>query len=379
MSEAIEALRANHLHKGMRSQTRVYESLLKLAREFHNAQMARMQGEFSNSAQGLERQQSEIDKLIEIQKALIAETKALPRQMGQEGVDWAERGKFEKVLNPQKDLLRRASNYRAILEEVFENLVLIGIDPVSPLKGAETAMGKAASNLDHLRASAALTEETDSLTNLEKAREELSKALAKMMKSAGLQQAMQAMSALEKMILEQKKLNEGTKNLNKEASEKKGMTDPMLGTLRQLVNQQVALRNGAMTMKDYLKAMGKAGDMMGQSAKRLGNKQMGQQTQQLQSQILELLTQMLVSLQAQANAMGQGTGVPGPSGTGAQGGDVTEPILRPVPEGLDDRWANLPPRMKQELLEAWTERFAPEFRELIALYYKRLSAEESLR
>jgi hypothetical protein len=32
--------------------------------------------------------------------------------------------------------------------------------------------------------------------------------------------------------------------------------------------------------------------------------------------------------------------------------------------------------VKQELLEAWTEKFSPEFRELIALYYKRLSGGE---
>lgn len=373
---AIEALRANHLHKGISFQSRVYESLLKMSKEFQKAQMAMLQGEFSNTAKGLELQESEIDKLIEIQKAIIAETERLPRQTGGEGVQWTERGKFEKVSQSQKDLLRRTSNYRAILEEVFGNLVLMGIDPMAPLKGAEQAMGKASGNLEKLTAAAALVEERNSLKNLEKARDELAKALAKMMSSANLQQAMQAMSAVEKMIQKQKKVNEGTSTLDKEASEKKAMTDPMLEALRQLVNQQVALRNTAVSMKDYLKAMVKTEEMMGQSAKRLKEKQTGQQTQQLQSQILELLAQMLVKLQAQANAAAQAMGLPGTSGTGAHGGSVTEPIFGPVPEGLDDRWANLPPRMKQELLEAWTEKFAPEFRELIALYYKRLSGEE---
>ncbi len=373
---AIEALRANHLHKGMNFQSQVYESLLKMSKEFQKAQMAMLQGEFSNTAQALELQESEIDKLIEIQKAVIAETERLPRQTGGEGVQWAERGKFEKVSQSQKDLLRRTSNYRAILEEVFGNLVLMGIDPVAPLKGAEQAMGKASGNLEKLTAAEALTEERNSLKNLEKARDELAKALAKMMSSANLQQAMQAMSAVEKMIQKQKKVNEGTSALDKKASGNKAMSDPMLEALRQLANQQVALSNTALSMKDYLKAMVKTGEMMGQSAKRLKAKQTGQQTQQLQSQILELLAQMLVKLQAQANAAAQTMGLPGTSGTGAHGGTVTEPILGPGPGGLDDQWAKLPPRMKQELLEAWTEKFAPEFRELIALYYKRLSGEE---
>jgi hypothetical protein len=108
----------------------------------------------------------------------------------------------------------------------------------------------------------------------------------------------------------------------------------------------------------------------------LKSKQTGQQTQQVQSQILELLMQMLVRLQAEVSAMAQAMGLTGTSGTGARGGIPTEPIFGPAPGRLDDRWANLPPRVKQELLEAWTEKFSPEFRELIALYYKRLSGGE---
>jgi len=369
--EAIESLRANHLHKGISRQTRVYESLLRLAQEFRNAQKARLQGEFANTAAGLEFRESEIDKLIEIQKGIIAETDRLPR----EKIEGAELGEFQKVSYSQKDLLRRTSNYRAILEEIFENLVLIGIDPVPPLKGAEKAMGQASGSLGKLKAETALAQEKDSLENLEKARDELAKALARMMASANLQQAMQGMSALEKMIQEQKKINEGTMNLDKKASEEKKMTDPMLELLRQLAGQQARLKDGAKAMRNYLKMMLKAGQMMGESEKLLRNKQTGRQTQQVQSQILELLTQMLVALQMDANAMAQAMGLPGSSGTGAHGGIVTEPIVRPVPESLEDRWSKLPPRMKQELLEAWTEKFSPEFRELIALYYKRLSGE----
>ncbi|NQT83064.1 hypothetical protein HQ563_08575, partial [bacterium] len=94
VNEAIEALRANHLHKGMRFQSRVYESLLKLAKEFEKARTARFQGEFSNAAQRFELQKPEIDKLIEIQKGIISQTEGLPRQADDSGVDWAERGKF---------------------------------------------------------------------------------------------------------------------------------------------------------------------------------------------------------------------------------------------------------------------------------------------
>jgi len=376
VSEAIESLRANHLHKGFHLQGRVYESLLKLAEEFQKAQMVNLQGEFTNAEQGLEFQQPEIDKLIEIQKGIISETESLPQETKGEAVEGREIGKFGKVSESQKELLRRTSNFRAIIEEIFENLVMVEIDPVTPLKGAEEAMGKATGSLEKLQAGGALGEEKDSLKKLEKAREELAKALARAMASSSLRQAMQGMSALEKMIVEQKKVNEGTISLDKEAADK-AMSDPMLETLRQLANRQAGLRDRAIAMRNYLKMMVKAGEMMGQSVQRLNDRQTGQDTQQLQSQILELLVQMLVRLRAEANAMAQAMGLPGTSGTGARGGVATEPIGRPVPNVLDDRWANLPPRMKQELLEAWTEKFSPEFRELIALYYKRLAGEDS--
>ncbi len=374
-SDAIDALRANHLHKGTGLQGRVYESLVKLAQEFDRVRKMRFQGEYSNAAQAFELQQPEIDKLIEFQKGIIKDTEELPGR-AEEGVDWAEVGKFEKVSQAEKTLLNRTSNYRAILQEVFERLSLVGVDPVTPLKGAEEAMAKAAGSLEELKAGEGLAQERDSLRNLEMARDELARALATMMSSAGLQQAMQAMSALDRMIQQQRKVNEGTKGLDERAGEESKLTDPMLETLRQLINDQAGLQQQAQSLKNYLKMMLKAGDMMGQSMQRLTEKQTGQPTQQLQSQILELLTQMRVTLQSQADAMAQAMGLPGASGTGAQGGIMTEPILRGVPQGMDDRWANLPPRMKQELLEAWTETFSPEFRDLIALYYKRLSGEE---
>jgi len=373
VNEAIESLRANHLNKGMSLQTQVYESLAKLAEEFQKQQTARLQGEFFNVSERLQLQQPEIDKLIEVQKTIIARTEKLPRETDEKTT---EVGELQEVSRSQMDLLRRTSNYRAILEEMFENLVLTEIDPVTPLKGAERAMGGATGNLEKRKTAAAVGEERESLKNLEKARDELAKALAKMMASANLQQAMQAMSAVEKMILEQKKVNDGTTELDKEATEKRTMSDPMLETLRQLINNQEGLRDRAMGLRNYLKMMLKAGEMMGESAGRLRNKQTGQQTRQVQSQILELLVQMLVKLQAEVSAMAQSMGLTGTSGTGARGGIPTEPILGPVPQGLDDRWANLPPRVKQELLEAWTEKFSPEFRDLIALYYKRLSGGE---
>jgi hypothetical protein len=379
VEEAIEALRANHLHKSMGLESRVYESLLKLAMEFQKAQMARFQGSFSNTAQGLQLQQPEIDKLIEIQKAIMAETERLPQETVGAAVEGPQLEQFARVSRSQTDLARRTSNFRAILEDVFENLVLIGIDPMTALWGAEEAMGNASVHLEKLKAGAALAKEQDSLENLQKARDELAKALARMMASANLQQSMQGMSALEMMILEQKKVNEGTSQLDEEAGEKKTMTDPMLETLRELVNRQLGLRDRAISMKDYIKMMVKAGEMMEQSARRLNDQHTGQQTQQLQSQILELLMQMLVTLQAQSNAMAQAIGIPGTSGTGAKGGIVTEPIMREVLGGLDDRWADLPPGRKQEMLEKWAEQFSPEFRELIALYFKRLSEEESRR
>jgi hypothetical protein len=372
--EAIESLRANHLNKGISEQSQVYESLLRLAQEFRDAQKARFQGEFTNTAASLQFRESEIDKLIELQKAVIDRTDQLPR----EKVEGGGLREFEAASDSQKDLLRRTTNYRQILEEIFERLVLIGIDPVPPLKGAEKAMGEASGSLEKLKPDTALGQEKESLANLEKARDELAKALARMMDSANLQQAMQSMSALEKMLQEQRKINDGTTNLDKEASEAKQMTDPMLELLRQLADQQTGLKDRAVAMRDYLKMMLKAGEMMGESATMLRNRQTGQPTQALQGQILELLMQMLVALQMQANQMAQAMGVYGTAGTGAHGGVVTEPIVRPVPESLDDRWSKLPPRVKQELLEAWTEKFSPEFRELIALYYKRLSGEGSL-
>ena len=367
--DAIESLRANHLHKGINNQTQAYESLMRLAQEFEQAQRLRLQGEFANTAEAVEPQESEIDKLIEIQKAIVAETKELPT----EKIEGGELQRFEKVSASEKDLLRRTSSFRAILEEIFENLVLIGIDPVTPLKGAEDAMAKASGSLEKLKAETALSEEAVCLQNLEKAREELAKALARMMAGANLQQAMQAMSALDKMIQEQRKVNEDTANLDKESNEKKEMTDPMLEALRQLADQQARLKDRANAMRNYLKMMMKAGEMMGESENNLRNRQTGQQTQQVQGQILELLMQMLVKLQMDASAAAKAMGLSGSSATGAHGGVVTEPILTRVPEALDDRWSKLPPRVKQELLEAWTEKFSPEFRELIALYYKRLS------
>lgn len=376
VNDAVDALRANHLHKGTSLQGRVYESLLKLAQEFEKARTARFQGEYTNAAQTFQLQQPEIDKLIELQRAIIQETERLPRQTDGEGVDWAEVGGFDAVSQSQKRLLGRTSNYRAILEEVFRRLSLIDIDPVTPLKSAEKAMAGAAGSVEKLKAGEGLVQERDSLKSLEEARDALAKALARMMSSAGLQQAMQAMSALDRMIQDQTKVNEGTEGLDQQAAEQGKLTDPMLEMLRQLINQQAGLQQQAMLMKDYLKMMVKAGDMMGQSAERLKTKQTGEQTQQIQSQVLELLMQMRVTLQAQADAMAQAMGLPGNAGTGAHGGIMTEPILRGAPGGLDDRWANLPPRVKQELLEAWTEKFSPEFRELIALYYKRLSGEE---
>ncbi len=376
VSEAIDALRANHLNKGMSLQSQVYESLMKMAQEFQRTQTARLQGEFFNAAEGLQLQQPEIDKLIEIQKGIIAETERLPRETGEKPPEGAESAKFQNVTRSQNDLLRRTGNFRAILEDMLQNLVVTEMDPVTPLKGAESAMGKAAAELDKQKPAPALDDEKESLKNLEKARDELAKTLARMMANANLQQAMRAMSVIEKMVVEQKKVNDGTKELDKEASEKKAMTDPMLATLRQLVTQQESLQARAASLSNYLKTMLRTGEMMGESAGRLKSKQTGQQTQQVQSQILELLMQMLVRLQAEVSAMAQAMGLTGTSGTGARGGIPTEPIFGPAPGKIDDRWANLPPRVKQELLEAWTEKFSPEFRELIALYYKRLSGGE---
>ena len=373
VKEAIDSLRANHLHKGINNQTRVYESLMRLAQEFEQAQRLRLQGEYANTIQGLEPQESEIDKLIELQRALLASTEGLPR----EKIEGGALGQFEKVSASQKDLLRRTSNFRQILEDIFEKLVLIGIDPVTPLKEAEGAMGNASANLEKLTVETALSEERASLQNLEKARDELAKALARMMTAASLQQAMQSMSAIEKMIQEQRKVNEDTVNLDKQSEENKKMTDPMLEALRQLADQQARLKDRANAMQNYLKMMLKAGEMMGDSENKLRNRQTGQQTQQVQEQIVELLMQMLVQLQMDASAMAQAMGLSGTSATGARGGIVTEPILTRVPESVDDRWSKLPPRMKQELLEAWSEKYSPEFRELIALYYKRLSGGQS--
>jgi hypothetical protein len=70
------------------------------------------------------------------------------------------------------------------------------------------------------------------------------------------------------------------------------------------------------------------------------------------------------------NGEGQQAGTQGGGGAGARSGDANQPI-----EEQRSEWGNLPPRLRDQLLEGTREKFSPVYRDLTEQYYKRLAEE----
>jgi len=74
----------------------------------------------------------------------------------------------------------------------------------------------------------------------------------------------------------------------------------------------------------------------------------------------------------QAMGMSSGRG----AGTGNRSGLNLPSSLRELPGGPLAE-LELPERLRRELLQAWSEKYPESFRELLSLYYRRLSEEEN--
>ena len=95
--------------------------------------------------------------------------------------------------------------------------------------------------------------------------------------------------------------------------------------------------------------------------------------------ILTALEQMMFQLQAQMQSMMQAMGMSAARGSGGGGNRDPrnlDPRLRELPGGVIAK-LRLPDRLRRELLQAWSEKYPESFRELLSIYYSRLSDEEN--
>jgi hypothetical protein len=381
MEEAEEHLRANHLSKSMQAQKRASKKLWDMVKALEKQNRDEFSMEFRNIEARMSQMTSEIDRLIELQQGIMDETVILPTGGETDPLGDRHIAEFIDLSASQHKLHNRCERFTGNVENIFKDLILFDIDPVSPLKKALVSMEEAAQHLTELRQPSAIEAEKGAVDNLEKAREELAKALSKLLQEAQLQQMMMQMSILDEMIEKQSKINSDTKEVDKKIKPEQPVPDALERLIRKLSRRQGELGDTADELKERLRGMDEIAELMKKVAKELSDLKTGRKTQSMQEEILERLAQLLMELQMQMSGAAQAMGMSlfgGGGGGGNRSGAQLTPRLRQRPQGIsDDDWARLPESLKKELLDAWSEDYPARFRRLLNLYYRRLSTEEA--
>jgi hypothetical protein len=121
------------------------------------------------------------------------------------------------------------------------------------------------------------------------------------------------------------------------------------------------------------------GQKMGAVSQMLKALRTDKEVQEEQDKILTALEQMMFELQQRLQQMMAAAGagvVGGTSGTGNRSG-VNLPARMVKLEGGATADLHLPPRLQERLKQAWSEKYPESFRELLSLYYRRLSDEDN--
>ena len=384
LKDAEEALRANLLNKSLKPQTDASDKLWDLAQRLEQGQMAKLGSEFENIEQAMQQQASEIDRLIELEQQIIAATEALPtgdKALADETTDPVGLllDRYGAVGASQERLHERAGEFRDLLAEVFAQIVIIGIDPVTPLRAGVNAMHDAAERLGELKRNDALADERRALEGLFEAREQLALALAKMMDESKMCQMQQCLNKLGEIIEAQRKINEDTKETDAQRPAGDDLTAAFRRLIERLANRQGRLGDEVTELGQQVQRLREIGEKMRVVSEMLRQLRTGQDTQTEQDKILTALEQLRFQLQAEMQAMMQAIGMTstaGTAGTGNRDPSQRRPQLLELPSGTFAQ-TRLPDRLRRELLQAWGEKYPESFRELLSLYYSRLSNDEN--
>ena len=380
MKDAEESLRSNHLNKAMDAQKNASKKLWNMVKSLEQKDQQQLSTEFQNMEIKMREQIAEIDRIIEIQTQLLDETLILPTGDQTDPLNDRHLISFFTLSSSESKLKSRCDEFTQKLQAIFENLVLIDIDPISPLKKASVLMEEASVALVELRQPSAVDAEKEALKELDKAREELAKAISKMMQEAQMQQMMQQMGILDEMIEKQLKINKETKEVDERIKPDQEIPDTLQRLSKKLSRLQKELADTADSLKEQLRQMKEISELMGEVSKLLDEVKTGKKTQAIQEEIIEKLVSVLMQMQMQmsGSAQAMGMGLTGGSGGGGNRSGVQLPVQRrDRPEGIsDDQWAKLSEKLKKELLDAWSEEYPSRFRALLNIYYRRLAEEE---
>lgn len=380
--QAEEELQASRLNKSLQAQSKASEDLWRLSKRLEQAHKKRMSGEFQNSEQQMQEHISEIDRLIELEQAIIAATEALPT--GQSPGDAGETiaamiARFGQVEDDQRRTHERAGAFADKLANMFSQLLIFGVDPVTPMRAAVNSMGDATEQLSQIRHDEALTDEKRALENLVKARDQLAEALAKMQAESQMQQLMEQMNKLAEIIEKQRKINEDTKTTDVQRPPTEDLSAAFKRLIERLGGRQGRLGDEVTSLGAMLRELLEIGQKMGAVSQMLKALRTDKDVQEEQDKILTALEQMMFELQQRLQQMMAAAGagvVGGTSGTGNRSG-VNLPARMVKLEGGATADLHLPPRLQERLKQAWSEKYPESFRELLSLYYRRLSDEDN--
>ncbi len=383
LKQAERDLQASHLNKSIKPQKEASDTLWQMAKRLEQAQMAKLGGEFENTEEAMQAHISEIDRLIELEQEIIASTEKLATGEYGGANEATDRiaemlDRYGTVEESQQRLHERASEFRNLLTEIFEQIVVVGIDPVTPMRAAVNSMGDATERLGQLKRDDALADEQRALEGLIEAREQLAQALAKMMAESQMAQMQQQIDKLAEIIEKQRKINEDTKETDAERPPTDELTAAFRRLIERLANRQGRLGDEVTELGRLFEPLRRIGEKMGEVSGMLKALRTGKNTQTEQEKILTALEQMMFQLQARLQAMMQAMGI----GTARGGGGGNRSGLN-LPSRLRELTGGaiaelkLPERLRRELLQAWSEKYPESFRELLSLYYSRLSDEEN--
>jgi hypothetical protein len=382
MKQAEDDLQLSRLNKSLQGQGKAAKTLEQIANRLKQAQRSKFAGEFENAEERMQGHMAEIEQLIELQQKIIAATQNLPG-----GAELSEADSlliaglirdYGVVEEAQRRLHVRTGEFADLIEAMFSQIIIVGVDPVTPLRAAVNSMNDACDQLSQLRREEALADEQRALQALIDASEQLSQALERLMAEMQMSQMRQQMNILAELIEKQRKINEDTK----EADAARPPTDDLSPAFRRLV-QGIGGRQGRLGeevtgLAQLLKPLADIGDKMREVSEVLKELRSGKETQQKQEEILTALERLMLQLQQQMQAMMRAMGM---GSGGMAGGGNPDPTnlpsrLRELPGGALAE-LRLPERLRRELLQAWNEKYPESFRELLSLYYSRLSEEEN--
>jgi hypothetical protein len=383
MKQAEQELQASHLNKSLKPQKEASDTLWQMAKRLEQAQQAKLGTEFENTEEAMQAHISEIDRLIELEQGIIASTEKLPSpQDAADAADGTITGildSYGTVEEAQRRLHERAGEFSSLLTDIFAQIIVVGVDPVTPMRAAVNSMRDAAERLRDLRRDGALDDERRALEHLLEAREQLAQALAQMMAEARIAQMQQQIDKLAEIIEKQRKINDDTKQTDAARPPAEELTAAFKRLIERLAGRQGRLGDEVADLGELVEQLRTIGEKMREVSGMLKELRTGKDVQDEQEKILTALEQMMFQLQAQLQsamqAMGMST-VRGGGGGGNRDPRNLDPHLRELPGGAIAK-LRLPERLRRELLQAWSEKYPESFRELLSLYYSRLSDEEN--